>query len=65
MRRISQRLLQQRLQEGREIEAHLRGLARRLERISPEDAEELREMVRPVTLSDRILDAIYRCQDVS
>jgi hypothetical protein len=47
MRRITRESLLQRLQEGRKIEARLRGLARQLERISPGEAQGLVTLVQP------------------
>jgi hypothetical protein len=63
MRRITRKLLLQRLQEGRAIEARLRGLAGRLEQFSQEDAQELVALVQPElaelpTKGERILEDI-------
>ena len=52
MRRITRESLLQRLQEGRKIEARLRGLASRLERISPEKAHEVMTLVQPQPLAE-------------
>jgi hypothetical protein len=60
MSRITREALLRRLQEGRKIEARLRGLARRLERVSSKEAQELMTLVQPEPLaeSDRIREAI-------
>ena len=61
MPRITRESLRQRLQEGWKIEARLRGLARRLERISPEEVHDVMTLVQPQPFAEscRILGAIY------
>ncbi len=52
MGRTTRDSLLQRLQEGRKIEERLRGLARRLERISPEEAYDVMTLVQPQPLAE-------------
>ena len=60
MRRITRESVLHRLQEGRNIEARLRGLARRLARISPKEAHDVMTLLQPQlpAESNRVLQAI-------
>jgi hypothetical protein len=60
MSRITRESLLQRLEEARELEGRLRGLAARLERISPKEAHDVMTLLQPQRLAEtnRILEAI-------